>query len=1111
MPPFRLTVLGPPELRSPSGDPVRFRTRKHFGLLLFLAVEPSVPHRRDRLATLLWPDVGVEEARHSLATALSVLRGKLGPGAFETSRDAVRLLLHQIVSDLDDLESAESPEDAAVPGTFLEEFELAGAPDFQLWKDAEQARIRPLLHHHLTMRIEQSRRCGDSRLMEALAQRLLRVDPLNEDAIRAVIEARAMAGDRIGGLRVYDRWRAKLSDELGAQPTATLDRLADRLRRRNWERPASASAPVPTEQWQERVFVGRAAAFRTCYEVWERVRTGTPRHVLMRGESGVGKTTLIERVATSLALEGASVARVPCYRLERELPFGVMVGLVNLLLDLPGASATPPEQLAELGRLVPRVRQRYPGLPEPMPTVGESARIAFAEGVMALIASLAEEHPVVLAVDDIHLADVTSLAVLHLILRRIESLPVMVMLSSAITLDDESPDARRFVENADSIRLVHLPLGPLTDRESADLFTALVRGGGDPGSSVRRAILAGARGNPMLLELLLADWRRRGEACLALASSAMIRHAERPPREAVRQLVEGTLAGLDAEVRSVVGLAAILGQRLNDLAIYTLVDLPVVRTMRAMAELVTQRILRDAGNHLEFANEVVRSQCYVAIPTPLRRKLHALVADRLLAQAGGGEPIPGLEIAWHLVRADRLAEAVPYLLAGGREAIRHGGPHEADLALSTGLPALTGEPRRTAILLLAEAMQELGRWGDSLRLLDEADEAFSEEELCTREVLRIIGRRWVGGLQGSDLAEASERLCEIGLLGGASEVRVRAVAALPYLLTMTRDHDCLERLRPILDAISREPLDPYDQLQLLLTEAWVADQRRDIAQARDILSHAIALIDATGTASSVAIRVLVGAGILNVEAGEYTEAIAMLTRAQALAHRIENQLHLSVVAAGLALAEGRLGNVEAQLVWATSAIEGLHPADCGIVAIAAHYERALALVFSGREQDARTTMASLRNRMTVDSPQWATQASWLLESDILLLVGNRSAAIRTARKGLSSSFGGLLLNDFAGPYARWRSLIAIEDNEIEQARVELHALTQQPDHLHAKDRVEVLGSLQRLAQAARTHQVEVSRELNARFEQLPHATQRMLRRLELFAESTHPYAGSNSD
>ena len=68
--PFQLTVLGPPELRGPDGDPVRFRTRKHLALLIYLAVEPPVAHRRDRLAAFFWPDADLDEARHSLATAL---------------------------------------------------------------------------------------------------------------------------------------------------------------------------------------------------------------------------------------------------------------------------------------------------------------------------------------------------------------------------------------------------------------------------------------------------------------------------------------------------------------------------------------------------------------------------------------------------------------------------------------------------------------------------------------------------------------------------------------------------------------------------------------------------------------------------------------------------------------------------------------------------------------------------------------------------------------------------------------------------------------------------------------------------------------------------------
>ena len=92
MVPFRLTVLGPPELHAPNGDPVRFRTRKHFALLIYLAVEPSIAHRRDKLASLLWSRAEQDEARHSLATGLSLLRSRIGADAFDVTRDAIRLL-----------------------------------------------------------------------------------------------------------------------------------------------------------------------------------------------------------------------------------------------------------------------------------------------------------------------------------------------------------------------------------------------------------------------------------------------------------------------------------------------------------------------------------------------------------------------------------------------------------------------------------------------------------------------------------------------------------------------------------------------------------------------------------------------------------------------------------------------------------------------------------------------------------------------------------------------------------------------------------------------------------------------------------------------------------
>ena len=62
-----LRCLGQPVLFAPTGEPIRFRTRKHLALLVYIAVDAR-SHRRDRLAELFWPKVSGIEARHSLAT-----------------------------------------------------------------------------------------------------------------------------------------------------------------------------------------------------------------------------------------------------------------------------------------------------------------------------------------------------------------------------------------------------------------------------------------------------------------------------------------------------------------------------------------------------------------------------------------------------------------------------------------------------------------------------------------------------------------------------------------------------------------------------------------------------------------------------------------------------------------------------------------------------------------------------------------------------------------------------------------------------------------------------------------------------------------------------------
>jgi len=127
--------------------------------------------------------------------------------------------------------------------------------------------------------IDRCRRTGDTRQIEQVADRMLALDELSEDAIRAKMEARAFAGDRLTALEIFEAWKRKLAEELQAVPSEMVEGIAIRLRRRGWERTTLANIPnVPTDQWRNRPFIGRNTEYQMLYEMWEAARSGSPKH-----------------------------------------------------------------------------------------------------------------------------------------------------------------------------------------------------------------------------------------------------------------------------------------------------------------------------------------------------------------------------------------------------------------------------------------------------------------------------------------------------------------------------------------------------------------------------------------------------------------------------------------------------------------------------------------------------------------------------------------------------------------------------------------------------------------------------------------------------------------
>src|SRR5881394_177056 len=426
---FRLHSLGTPALFTVAGEQVPFRTRKHLALLVRLALDPGKQFTRDYLADLFWPDAPPKHANHSLAQGLSVIKAKIARAAVVLRRATVGLAAGWIDVDVQHLSDA----DVAIDGPFMDGFEIPGARPFEDWKDEYRARLSPQVRDCLVRQMDAARRIGDFPTVEQHAIRLQDLDPLAEEGIRGVMEARAWASEISSALKAFARYEERLAEELNAKPGPELVRMADLLRdgRRPTLGPRAAGYPPERadRRFEPETLIGREREFSVLYDAWLEARRKSPRIVVVTSDPGVGKTTLVNAFASTCQMDGAVVARAQAYDAERELPFAVLGELVKQLATQRAIGSADPEALSELTRISPEIMKVFPGVPKPVEWSPELTPLRIADAFLKTLIAAAENSPVLLVVDDIHAADNASTAILHVLARKLSAVRVFLILT----------------------------------------------------------------------------------------------------------------------------------------------------------------------------------------------------------------------------------------------------------------------------------------------------------------------------------------------------------------------------------------------------------------------------------------------------------------------------------------------------------------------------------------------------------------------------------------------------------------------------------------------------------------------------------------------------------
>ena len=898
---FVLHTLGCPALFTVAGEQVRFRTRKHVALLIRLALEAGKQFTRDYLADLLWPDAPPRHANHSLAQGLSVIKAKIAREAVVIQRATVGLAAGWIDVDVTHLAAG----DVSIDGPFLDGFEIADARPFEDWKDEYRARLTPQLRDCLVRQMDAARRIGDFATVERHATRLQDLDPLAEEGVRGIMEARAWASDRSSALKAFGRYEAQLADELGAKPGPELVRMADLLRdgRRPAAGPAAAGSPPERadRRFEPETLIGREREFSVLYDAWLDARRKSPRIVVVTSDPGVGKTTLVNAFASTCQMDGAVVARAQAYDAERELPFVVLGELVKQLATQRAIGSADPEALSELTRISSELLKAFPGVPRPVEWSPDLMPLRIADAFLKTITAAAADTPIMVVVDDIHAADNASTAILHSVARKLRDTRVLLVLtgrSNELRLAD-GPWALTSDISIEAIR--HLEVEPLPRDAAQQLVYRLADGTSKSDPPVDR-ILQTSGGNPLAIELLTREWAEHGTASLLRDLEALDTQPLPTigiPR-AIAAVFERQSRRLDPQIRAALDLAAVLGRRLSEVGLYSAVGLSTGQAAEALSRLKDESYLRDVTGDLEFRNELIRAQAYYAIAVASRQHLHRRVASLLAESHSQDDKTVCLEVAWHHLRGNDVSRAVPYAIEGAEAVLAVGAPHGAQEILEAivALDHLSGRLKRLR-LLLAKALVDQSKGARAVTIIDQL---CAEPDLDVRERAEVAMLRATAEFQLN--RESGERYCEVAtsaLEAAKNTGDAKLIAKALFECARAGTEEGLSNLiRAAEDGIDvlTETTDIANLPMGILTKAFCRFSLGHPSEALRQLEEYLQVSSAKANAAELAF-LHSGMGIANHFLGRIDDAIRSQLTALNYANRVGDDARVSIIAANL--------------------------------------------------------------------------------------------------------------------------------------------------------------------------------------------------------------------
>jgi tetratricopeptide (TPR) repeat protein len=444
------------------------------------------------------------------------------------------------------------------------------------------------------------------------------------------------------------------------------------------------------------------------------VAAGEGQAVVVVGAAGMGKSSLLAATVAHARDRGLMVRRARGFELEQDLSFGVIRQLFEPLVR----SAEAPARERLLAGAAGAAARLFDHTPADRSVPGEGG-FATLHGIYWLIAAIAAEQPLVLAIDDLHWGDLPSLRTLSYVAGRIAELPVALVLTLRPGEPTAGADLIDALQADPHVR--RLALAPLSPDASTQLVQAAIPA---PTPELCRAFGRASAGNPFYLRELLRT----------------IAPPNHPP-PSVADVNRAALATIGERIhRRLTALGPSAPTLLHDAAEIAGLDSHTAaitaRAMRRVEILATE-------DPYEWIHPLVRRSIYDHIALTERDTLHTRAAEILTAAGVHPE-----RIATHLkaLRPAGSTDVVAGLLSAADQALARDAPEVAIDLLQRALREQAPHPPKPTLLLRLGQIELTRRNPGAAPILREAHELSRDPReraaaaLALAEILTMDGR-----------------------------------------------------------------------------------------------------------------------------------------------------------------------------------------------------------------------------------------------------------------------------------------------------------------------------------------------------------------------------------